>query len=300
MKRRSGSSARSVASSVSVGGSVTARFVVEHEVEAGVVLDLLARHARIETRDLHPPLLVVEREDGKLGDDAQHAAERQPAVGAAGAAADEAGTGDEIDLVDEAAFLVLHRHDHVGEARNVVAAAGPGQAHRRLLRIADEGRIEVAVLVDLRAPHEAHVDIAALEQEQHIGAAEHHVGALGAALVVGGRGKLAGFHESPDHAAFEQDRQARAAQPLRERGGQQRNAHPGEHHLPFLELAGAQDGQRFLRIVAIGFSHCRCSCRAGSPRAAPQRRSGTDSRSMIWARRHGGRDICACLRPGPC
>ncbi len=81
----------------------------------------------------------------------------------------------------------------------------PGRRVFGVGRIADEGRIEVAELVDLRAAHEADVDIAALQQQQHVSAAEHHVGALGATLVVGGWRQLAGLDKRADHAAFEQD-----------------------------------------------------------------------------------------------
>ena len=58
-------------------------------------------------------------------------------------------------------------------------------------------RVEVAVLIDLRAAHEADIDIAALQQQQHVGAAEHHVGALGAALIVGRGRQLPGSTKAP-------------------------------------------------------------------------------------------------------
>ena len=108
----------------------------------------------------------------------------------------------------------------------------PGRRVFGLRRIADEGAVEIAVLIDLRAAHEADVDVAALQQQQHLGAAEHHVGALRAALIVGRGRQLAGLDERADHPAFEQDRQAGAAQPLRQRGGQERDADAGEYHLP--------------------------------------------------------------------
>ena len=144
--------------------------------------------------------------------------------------------------------------------------------------IADERRIQIAELVDLRAAHEPDIDIAALQQQQHVGAAQHHVGALGAALVVGRWRQLAGLDEGADDAALEQDGQPRAVQPLRQRGGEQRNADAGEHHLAVPELPRAQHRQHFgRRVMALALSHCRCSGRAGSPPAAPPFRSGTDN-----------------------
>ena len=74
---------------------------------------------------------------------------------------------------------------------------------------------------------------------------------LRAPLIVGGGRQLAGLDERADHAAFEQDRQAGAAQTLRERGGQQRNPDAGKHHLSVAELAGAQDGEQLRGGVAL-------------------------------------------------
>ena len=106
-------------------------------------------------------------------------------------------------MLDEAALLVLHRNNHVGQARDVVAAACSGQTCLRIVGVADEGRVQIAVLIDLRAAHESDVDIAPLQQQQHFGAAQHHVGALGAALVIGGWGQLARLNEGADHTALE-------------------------------------------------------------------------------------------------
>ena len=99
----------------------------------------------------------------------------------------------------------------------------PGRRVTRMVGIADERAVEVAVLVDLRAAHEADVDVAALQEQEHVGDAQHHVGASRAALLVGRRRQLARLDESADRAALEQDGQPRRVQALRERGGEQRN-----------------------------------------------------------------------------
>src|SRR6185437_8415824 len=134
------------------------------EREAGIVLNLLATDAGIEGENGHSPLLVVEAEDRELGDDAKHSSGDEAALGAGATSAQETWAGDEIDLLDEAPLLVLHRDDHAGQARNVVSAAGSRQAGFRRRGIADERRVQVAVLIDLRASHEADIHIAALEQ----------------------------------------------------------------------------------------------------------------------------------------
>ena len=95
-------------------------------------------------------------------------------------------------------------------------------------------------MVDLCSSHEAHIDIAALQQQQHVCAAEHHVRALGAPLVVGRRRKLPGLHECANNAALKKDREAWTMQPLSKRRRKEGNADPREYNLPVLKLARAQ------------------------------------------------------------
>src|SRR5262245_58903018 len=47
---------------------------LEQQAKAGVVLDLFAAHAWIEAQHLHLAAIGVESHDGKVGDDAPHAA----------------------------------------------------------------------------------------------------------------------------------------------------------------------------------------------------------------------------------
>jgi len=44
-----------------------------------------------------------------------------------------------------------HGDNHGGETRNIVAAAGSRQTHRRTAGIADARAVEIAVLIDLCA-----------------------------------------------------------------------------------------------------------------------------------------------------
>src|SRR5215470_15274577 len=140
------------------------REIVGHEqLEAGVVLDLSDRDAGVQGQHLHAPALVVEADDPEVGDDAIHAADHQTAIAPARAAPDEAGAGDEIDSVHKAPLLVLHGDDHVRKARDVVAAARTGKPRGRIVGIADEGAVQIAELIYLRAAHEPDVDVAALQ-----------------------------------------------------------------------------------------------------------------------------------------
>src|SRR5436190_16002473 len=135
----------------------------EVEGKPGVVLKRLAADARIERDHLHAPLLGFESEHREIGHHAEHAASKEAAASPRLAAAQVSGTGDEIDMLDEAALLVLHRHDHLRERGDVVAAPRPRQSGLGPRRIADERAVQIAVLVDLRAAHESDVDVAALQ-----------------------------------------------------------------------------------------------------------------------------------------
>src|SRR5215471_8952884 len=154
------------------------------EFESCVFLNLLARHARIEGKRRQTPCGFVKSENGEIGHYTIHSAGKKAAVVARLPALEPARTGDEIDVLYEAPFFVLQRHNHVGETGYVVASAGARQSDFRISRIADERTVEIAILINLRATHEADIDVPALEQQQHLCAAEHHVGADGATLIV--------------------------------------------------------------------------------------------------------------------
>ena len=94
----------------------------ESQGKSGIVLKFFLTDAGIERHHLHAPLVGIESEHRQIGDHAERAAGKQAACAPRVAAAQVAGAGDEIHVLDEAALLVLHRHDHVREAGNVVAA----------------------------------------------------------------------------------------------------------------------------------------------------------------------------------
>src|SRR5947208_13963753 len=135
----------------------------EVEGKSGVVLKSFPSDARIERDHLHAPFLVLEAEHRQIRHHTKRGAGEQTALTPRVAAMQVSGAGDEIDLLDEAALLVLHRYDHLRERSDVVAAASSRQAGLGAQRIADERAIQIAVLIDLGAAHESDVDVAALE-----------------------------------------------------------------------------------------------------------------------------------------
>ena len=235
------------------------RSSAKSSLKSGVILHLLARNTGVERQHLHAPSRLVKAEEREIGHDPMHAASREPAFPARVVAFDPPGARDEVDMSHKASLLVLHSDDHLGEARDVVAPTGARKARLRLRRIADEGRVEVSELVDLGAAHEAHIHIAALEEKQHLSGAQHHIGALGAALVVGRGWKLPGLNEGTDHAALKQDRETGAIEPLRERGSEQRDTDAREHHLAVLQLARGENRKQLRRRMNARLSHRRCS-----------------------------------------
>src|SRR6185437_15577098 len=100
-------------------------------------------------------------------------------------------------------------------------------------------------------------------------AAENHVSALRAPLIVGRWRQLARLDEGADHATLEQNGEARTAQTLSERGGEQRHADARENDLSILELARGENRQHFGRRMARSVSHCRCSSRGRTPPEPP-------------------------------
>ena len=103
---------------------------------------------------------LVEVPDAEVGDDHR----RPAAVPAAGApdplgllgAAEVAGRGPEVDLLDERARRLAHDHEHVaGVDRDLARAARPRQPRLRGRVVADDRRVDVAEPVDLGRAQEA-------------------------------------------------------------------------------------------------------------------------------------------------
>ena len=214
----------------------------EVELESGVILHLLARNTGVERQHLHAP--SSRPQSRRARDRSRPDACRQSGARVRARVSLPSmppGARDEVDMSHKASLLVLHSDDHAGRDSRCRCPHRCPEGASSASRIADEGRVEVSELVDLGAAHEAHIYIAALEEKQHLSGAQHHIGALGAALVVGRGWKLPGLNEGTDHAALKQDRETGAIEPLRERGSEQRDTDAREHHLAVLQLARAEN-----------------------------------------------------------
>ena len=154
---------------------------------------------------------------------------RSPAGAPRVAGTDPAGAGDEVDPRQEAALLV-HRHDHqlAAEGGDVVAAAAARQSYLRVVERPDDAGVHVAVLVDLRAAHEGHVDVAALREVERVGDPRQHRRAVGEAHLVRRDRQAAGQSPRSRFAALDDHRQVRRVGALRQRHGEQRQPHAGE------------------------------------------------------------------------
>src|SRR5690606_21228889 len=109
--------------------------LVVQKIESAVVLHLFQGHALVQCQNLHRTRGVVEAENSQVGNDPEHASGTQATVVPRGTALQKAGAGNEIDLFDKAARLVLHGHDHIGQTGNVVSTARTGQTHLGVLGV---------------------------------------------------------------------------------------------------------------------------------------------------------------------
>ena len=67
-----------------------------------------------------------------------------------------AGAGDEIYLFTQAAAVMLHNNrQSLGQRCDIRCSTAAGQAHGRPFPVADGGRVQVAVAINLRAANKA-------------------------------------------------------------------------------------------------------------------------------------------------
>src|SRR5262249_3902095 len=130
--------------------------LVDAQFEPGRLPDLLQGDAGVQAADLHAPGVFVVGQDGQVGDDAvRPGGGRQAGCLAGPRAGQVTRRGQEVELLDEAAAVVVgDDEDAPAERAQVVGAAAAGQAHLRAGVVADDGRVEVAVSVDLGAAQE--------------------------------------------------------------------------------------------------------------------------------------------------
>ncbi len=169
--------------------------------EAGVLLYHLGGGERIVVGEVHALGLLVELHDTEVGNDhlGTAVAGKACALTAAGAV-HPAARGDVVDVIHEAALLVLHHDDGVAVGGNAVGAAGTGETGGGLQVVAlaeDAGGVHVAVRVDLSAADEGNETILVVQPLVGLEADEADVGPLhGAvrheAVITDGTGDLNG------------------------------------------------------------------------------------------------------------
>ena len=121
-------------------------------------------HAGIERAQLHLALGVSEIQERLVGDHQLRPAAGQAQPSAAVAAGQVAGAGEKIQLLDERAALQTHDHERALRVdRDFAGAAAARQAHLRFGVVADDGGVEVAVAIDLRAAEQRDLDQAPLQ-----------------------------------------------------------------------------------------------------------------------------------------
>jgi hypothetical protein len=114
---------------------------------------------------------LVEVVDAEVGDDDAGAAPEPalltPDPLALLRAAEIAGARPEVDPLDKAARALAHDHEHLACIdRDLAGTTASRQARRRVVVVADHGRVDVPEPVDLGRAEEANVDQPALEVER--------------------------------------------------------------------------------------------------------------------------------------
>ena len=138
------------------------------------------------------------------------------------------------------------------EARDVGAAAAAGQAHGRPPPVADVGRVQVAVAVDLGAADEAEVDQPLLEQAHHLERARAPERARDVRRVAHRHQRLGGRLVAHD-AVLEDAEGARGVRALGEGEGHERQPHADEDDVAVPDLAAGRDHHQL--AVGVGVRH---------------------------------------------
>ena len=252
----------------SVGGSVICEIGGDQQLETGVGLDLIGGDAGVEGQQPHPLRMLVEAEE-RRDRSRPGTCRRRSARPRAGYRRPSRNPG----LVTKSTRSTNRRFScfiaTIIRVRLAMSLPPPVPGSRVVgrSRVADERAVQIAVLVDLRAAHKADIDIAALQQQQHVGAAEHHIGAPRAALLVGRRRQFAGLDKGADRAALEQDRQARARAAAAPRSRPRAGCRRRRRRL-CRRAAAARSSPRAARSrcrsVRLRVSRHRCSARGGA------------------------------------
>ena len=233
------------------------------DLKAGVLLDHLGAGERIVVGQVHTLGLFVELHDAQVGN--HHLG--TTVAGQAGAlttarAVHPAAGGDVVDLLHEAAFLVLHHDDGVAVGSDAVGAAGTGETGLGLDIVAlavDAGGVHVAVGIDLGAADEGNQTVGIVEPLVGLKADETDVGPLhGAvsheAVVAHGAGHL---NRIAVHQAALHDGMAGGANsPLGQGGADQRKAGAHDHDLVLLDVLSDGVSLHLLLSIIRIISHC--------------------------------------------
>ena len=189
-------------------------------------------------------------EDAEIGNNGGRAAAAQSGFFALGAPREETSRGHEIHFFGETPFLVRgHDVAAIGPGGDLLRAAGAGQAHFGVYVVtADDGGVDVAEAVNLRAAQEAHVHVAALEvQGEDIVHADHRKRPADQRRVADGERQARRFR--PDDTRFVDHDQVGGVRPLGQVAGQVGLSDADENDIAIPQQAGGVDDHQFGRGV---------------------------------------------------
>ena len=166
-------------SSLGVGGG---ELVGDLQLPAGRLADLLGGHARVHLRQRQLLGLRIWLEHAEIGDHGGRSARRGSRAARAPPGPSPCPTVVQKSSRSTNVRAAVGRdHDHLAAARrDLRCAAGPGQPRPGMVVVADHGRVEVRVAVDLRGAEERDVDPSRPDPVvEHLRHADHEVGRLG-------------------------------------------------------------------------------------------------------------------------
>ncbi len=185
-------------------------------------------------------------ENGKIGDEERRAGGSEAELAALDSGGAVAERGEEIEFLDHGAGVVAHDDEDSTAGRgDFGSSAGAGKADFRTVIVADDGAVEVAEAIDLRATEEPDGDAAALEPvAEHFGNGDGGEGGAAELAVTdgerehrGARGDGAGFVDEDEVGGVSQAGKVAGG------GGQ---ADADEADVAVRESAGRGDGHHFV------------------------------------------------------
>ena len=166
-------------------------------------------------------------------------------------------SGHEVNFLQEAASVVTHDGDRSpAERTDIVASAAAGQAHLRVVILADHRAVQVAVRVDLRPADEPVLDETALGGLHHVADACRGDGAVEGAFPANRHGQC--LEDGTSAPKLEDCHQVRGVHALGQGSRQHRDARPNESRCIISHQPRCGANQQLGRGISVRYRVAHC------------------------------------------